>query len=1336
MAARWGTGEETLTACNMDFFPLDTLDETDELSSRETLEALQSCLDLSFFEDTPTIESKVPDHDNDATLLAALTEILDNVEDENLSPFDILPDSDLLSGQKGREQSPLRKLLGLSHSPTEKDAPSRPLSTGKSLPRIQTNSLQRSDGEEEEDGSLTLSPVGPDSCPDADLLDLEGLSLLHPLTLEQTNEDCVSISLGDLVRHMQPYCLPVCVENEAGEQIMPEGGIVLEVVDQGENGEPILAIPDINLPVSLKVKEQLSEKEQKVSDEAEDSSEHIVVDDEDDVTVNEAPVKITSPETTGVCLDVKDEKTVKSQMEEIKEKSPSRRKKKCKQQSHPYPVEGRVLRSSTARNAAQELPKEPKRKSVKEEKKQKLPKVPPASTQAPSLVKPKEKELCQTETQPQTSTTAVISEVNVQQTKVKSLSSRQDTVPLSAKPGKSKDSYSPTTMSSQDSSEASQQPVQAPTELGNVSAAPPVSLSPVSSEIPTAAPCSVTPEVMPSASEAVPPAVPEPKPKALSLEEYRRLRQQKRPAPVEKQGNNSTKWPSLPELPKELPPIPCLPHPSPKDPRRPITQPPKKEVEEVKPAWQPRGPCAPPTPEALLVPPAYMVAPSSKVSAATSVPKPQQTPEPPSLPQKNPILVPNVVKDSAMPQSVTTQPAAPNVPKNFGAPNTQLASSVHGKCSPALTGGMDGVDGVPISKPVSPKCEEHTKTTLKTTTDEIKPTAATGSLPSVPQKTTVVSQKVPEVTALTSLNNIIASDSKSSKSTADVTQLCSTPAASLSDSQSLKTKPVVAETKETPTTPVEAQRAKSPTQELIEAFTSEIGIEAADLTSLLEQFEETQAKEEQCVSEVSGRAAAVGNSSVELVPEKSVVKRVKASDISSTAALTPPATPPHQMWKPLAAVALLGKSKASEASKSSPSKVIQIEAQPLPSVRPRSKPTLAAATVAPDLACLDHDYCLPNKGTPTAEPGKRWNIKQQSFITIKPIRQHTPTTTQTTPGALASSLQSTINQVVLTKTQVCPMKPLEPKANRLDESSVMETPDASPTRLETELKERSPRRGPLGRSYRRHAASRTPSPGCSPEERTRGRSRKRSHHSPSPMSSCSESDSDSSRSRSRSHSPTKKRYRHQSSSSSSSRSSYRHSVSRSPPRRRRYSYSSSRSGSWSRSRSRSLSPQRRDQWSKGRRLYSPSYRPSYGHAPKPNAEEVKRRKEKAIEERRIVYVGKIRGTMTQKELKERFSYFGEIEECTLHFRDHGDNYGFVTYYNTKDAFTAIENGSKLRKPDELPFDLCFGGRRQFCQSNYADLDSSREYEPTPAKGKYHALDFDTLLRQAQQNLKR
>lgn len=120
----------------------------------------------------------------------------------------------------------------------------------------------------------------------------------------------------------------------------------------------------------------------------------------------------------------------------------------------------------------------------------------------------------------------------------------------------------------------------------------------------------------------------------------------------------------------------------------------------------------------------------------------------------------------------------------------------------------------------------------------------------------------------------------------------------------------------------------------------------------------------------------------------------------------------------------------------------------------------------------------------------------------------------------------------------------------------------------------------------------------------------------------------------------------------------------------------------------------------------------------------------------MVYVGRILGSMTQRELKERFSYFGEIEECTLHFREYGDNYGFVTYYSTSDAFRAIENGSKLRRADEAPFDLCFGGRRQFCQTTYADLDSSKDYEPLPSRNKTLALDFDTLLKQAQQKLRR
>ncbi|CAK6979016.1 peroxisome proliferator-activated receptor gamma coactivator-related protein 1 [Scomber scombrus] len=1311
MAVRWGAaGEDTLTACTMDFFPMDTLDETDGLSSEEALDALQSCLDpsiLSIFEDTPTTETKGLDDESEATLLTALTEILDNVDDETLSPFDTLPDSDLLSGQKGREHSPLRRLLCLSRSPPEKDTlcSARSLSTGKSLPRIQADSLQRSDGEEEDDGSLSLSPVSQDSSPDNDLLGWEGLTLPLPVTFEQEGEDGIALSLGDLVRHMHPYCMAICVENDDGEQMLPEGGILLEVVDQGENGEPILAIPDMDLPVALPLKEQSPKNEQKVYVDAEevvsDSSEHIVVDDDDDdkdETVSEVLVKTKAQTTSDSCLDVKYEMIIKRQKEEINAKSPSRRKKKkkCKKEyqpePEPEPVEGRVLRSASVKKTAEELSKKPGRLNKKGRR-------------------------------------------------------FQVTIPLSASPERSQRSCSPTALSSQQSDEMPEQMATAPDKLKDSSEAPSAGLpanqaAPVSPGCPAAAPSTLTSQVTPPISEPLTPvalAVPEPKPKSLSLAEYRRLRQQKKPAPVEKQDDNSTKWPSLPELPKELPPIPCLPDPSPKDARRPNPQAVKVGVEEIRPAWQPRGPCAPPTPEALLVPPAYMVASSSKVSAATAVRKPQQTPEAQTVSTPKPTVsqspstgVPSSIKNVPSQHPAKAQPAVTCVPQSSGSQSslkspTQLMPSAGGKCPPTLSADKGEVIERLQSQPESPKSVELSKTCSKITTETIKPAVPA---PSSPQST--VSQKVAEATAPTALNR----PSTSSKPTTTDTQPCSSPAAHPKYSQSGKVKSIVLEAKVKATTSVDPPKAKSPTQELIEAFTSEIGIEAADLTSLLEQFEETQAKEEQCVPEVSGRAAAVGNSSVEVAPEKTVVDRVRANDLSSTAALTPPATPPHQMWKPLAPVALLGKSKAAEATKPSPSKVIQIEARPLPSVRSRSKPTPAAATVAPELACMDHDYCLPNIGAASGEQGKRWNVKQQSFITIKPIKQANATTTKTSPAAPESPPQSTINGAVTTRAQEFPLtEPLAYRIDGMESSSVLETPDASPARQENDATDKQGvlRQGSFGRSYRRQTASRTPSP----IERTGGRSRKRrSRRSPSAVSSGSESDSHSSRSRSNSRSPSKKRYRprhSESSSSSSSRSSSRSSpsVSRSPPRRRRYSYSSSRSGSWSRSRSRSKSPHRRDQWNRNRRLQSPSYGSGCGQ--RENAEEVKRRKEKAIEERRVVYVGRIRGTMTQRELKDRFSLFGHIEDCTLHFRDQGDNYGFVTYYNTNDAFTAIENGSKLRKPDELPFDLCFGGRRQFCQTSYADLDCSREYEPRPAKAKFNALDFDTLLKQAQQN---
>ncbi|XP_038152336.1 peroxisome proliferator-activated receptor gamma coactivator-related protein 1 [Cyprinodon tularosa] len=1299
MAARWGAAEETLTACNMDIFPLETLGEAAGIGSSESL---QSCIDpslLSIFEDLPTSETKGLDEESEASLLTALTEILDNVGDENLSPFDTLPDADLLS--KGREHSPLRRMLCLSRSP-QKDSlcSTRLMSGGKNLSRMKADSVQRSDGEEEEDSSFTQSPERDESSPD--LPGWEGLQLPLPLMLEHEDDDGLSVSLGDLVRHMHPYCMAISVENEEGEQMLPEGGIVLEVVDQGENGEPIFAIPNIEPSFSLDLPPLQQEEREAaaVEEESGDSSEHIVVDDEDDIPFRKN-CEIAAAVTQVAHLEAKNE-VVRSKKER-KMKSPSRRKKKSKEnQQPPAPVEGRVLRSGRVRRVAAIPPKNPEKKVV-EEKVQKGPKAP-----APPRPPPKPEDVKESKKKKENSTAAPLPEKT--EKVVPPLLIRRITTPAA---NETLLTCPATAESSQQLSEAQTPPPAsaAGEKTGGSSTPPSASLPPTSSESPKPAAAELPPPI------SITPPVPEPKPKSLSLEEYRRLRQQKKPAPVEKPYESITKWPSLPEAPKELPPIPHLPDPNPRDPKRVAPQAAKKDEEvEVKPAWQPRGPCAPPTPQALLQPPAYMISSSSKSSAAA--PKPQQTQDPSKPPQMSPTAPPDSANASAAPPQTSAKPTDPRVPRSLAPPAPSKPSiQADRMCSSPSSGRQ--------AESVNPKSVQDTRVCPKTTTNIENPGAAAGSVPSV----SAVSQKIPGVAVSTS-SGPPTSDRKIPKPKEQSTPPCAAPSLG---SHNRINHPAVAASKERPAA---AQKANGDTQALIQMFTSEMGIEAADMTSLLERFEETQAKEK-CVPEVSGRAAAVGNSRAAVVPEKAVMKCAGTNDLPCNAALVSKTTPPNQMWKPLAPLTQLGKSKTSEASKPSPSKVIQIEAQPLPLFRLRSKATPAAAPISPDLACMDHDYCLSNKSVSPGEPSKCWNVKQPSAFPIKPVNQNPSGPTPTPPPVSAASTQSTTNSEILSITQNCPQASVnENMETEAGECSGTETPNASPSQQECVT---SPRRRPSARSYRRYVDSPTPSPSCSPKERTRGRSRKRFYRSPSPASSCS--DSYSSRSRSRSRSPQRKRYRRRNSDSSRSPSSQSSSHSspswsRSPPRRRKYSYSSSRSGSWSRSRSRSLSPQRRVQWSGSMGLHSPSYRPRGLHGTKTNIDETKRRKEKAIEERRVVYVGKIRGSMTQRELRERFSLFGEIEECTLHFREHGDNYGFVTYYNTKDAFTAIENGSKLRKPDELPFDLCFGGRRQFCQSSYADLDSNREYDPLPTKGKYHALDFDTLLKQAQQSLKR
>ncbi|KAJ7325116.1 hypothetical protein JRQ81_018136 [Phrynocephalus forsythii] len=547
---------------------------------------------------------------------------------------------------------------------------------------------------------------------------------------------------------------------------------------------------------------------------------------------------------------------------------------------------------------------------------------------------------------------------------------------------------------------------------------------------------------------------------------------------------------------------------------------------------------------------------------------------------------------------------------------------------------------------------------------------------------------------------------------------------------------------------------------IVQAFINEIGIEASDLSSLLEQFEKTEAKKETPSVEKPRENVPTGNDNPKVQQEKKTVDRLQAPELTNVAGLTPPATPPHQLWKPLAPVSLLRKAGSPKG------------ARLLKSLSKPHRKALAPVHVGSG----EHDYCQVGAAQPKG--GARWNVKQSLDITVKPIK---PVATQASeqeatnqpPAPTRVDLADTLNIACqnpkespshaqagegqvrapdLVAADVSPVVSEEPQqessckssckepldhrtstprsmAKSSNEScSVLLSPAASPCRDAEEpslqqTQEVRQKRLPSKRSLRCYRGrQKTVSPA---DDTWRGQSNRTSRS----CSSSSDGDSDSSSSSSsfssssRSRSPPSKRWRRcrpRSSSSSSSGSSW--------SRTRSRSRSSSRSSCFSRSSSHSSSLHRR----RGRRKRCDS---------SSSCERYRRQKirykERAIEERRIVFIGKIPSRMTRSELRHRFSIFGDIEDCTLHFREHGDNYGFVTYRYAEEAFAAIERGHTLRRPDEQPFDLCFGGRRQFCKGNYADLDSYRDdFEPAPVKNKFDALDFDTLLKQAQRSLQR
>ncbi|XP_072319031.1 uncharacterized protein [Eucyclogobius newberryi] len=773
-------------------------------------------------------------------------------------------------------------------------------------------------------------------------------------------------------------------------------------------------------------------------------------------------------------------------------------------------------------------------------------------------------------------------------------------------------------------------------------------------------------------TSAAQPQTPDGKRKSLSLQQYRQLRQKRQPL-VEKQGNYITKWPSVLVPPKELTPILGV---NGQTFKLPATQHLADNFTVSKTASNTQ---------------------TVKVKASGELPHKAKRPRPSGKTQ--PVALPPDLPVTVCEKSPTKR-------------HTALSSDPP---NPVL---------VPLPAPHPPT-----------------------NAPALNQNEKNSTAEAPTTHSDRKCNN------QSSTPAGDIKRLPNT--LDLTDHYSVNSPPSMPYEPPTPvTTPVKemtpelAFGTSSSSQHLPQCISS--GIEASDLTSLLEQFEETQAKE----GGEGERALQVDCehlSKLDRAPSNSILQTnaVSSPDLalpkSRTEELSSTSGPvaalldsgPHlKIPEPLGTEVILSSALEQPVRrKPPPVKAIQIiDPRPMPFKRSHINPAETTYTSPYVHAAIssDHDYCTVSNGNKVSKLNQSESMK---------IKQKAP---DSAPKQMSEVKDKLENSVETNTTQENKTKPPTDQPTLLTDGAKKQNSSAS-IRLDLCMVPPTPPPSPPCRARDRtspppRARDRTSPPpperdrtSPPPRERDWRRYRRRSRSSDSSSSSCSSSSSSSSIG-SRSSNRQKRHYR--SSESSSCSSSSCRSTSRSPPRQRRrfsrtrFSRSRSSSCSWSESRSRSRShspPQRVER----RRLVNNCSRESRKLR---REQEIRAQKLRAIDERRVVYVGRIRRTMTHEELRERFTQFGDVESVSLHFRDRGDHYGFVTFYNMEDAFAAIDNGGKLRRPDELPFDICFGGRRQFCHSNYADLDANRGRESSPVRSRLEDVDFDLLLKQAQKGL--
>ncbi|XP_056136287.1 peroxisome proliferator-activated receptor gamma coactivator-related protein 1-like isoform X2 [Lampris incognitus] len=1351
-----------------------------KIVSKDALDGMrmeaQSCMDhsiLAIFEDsTVAAEDSIEmEGGTDSSLLTALTEILDNVEDDEraLSPFKILPHHELLTDQEHRNSSPLRTLFNLAGSPPVRDPlcsssksflssvkrksnASRPRRHRLRPQNIVLTHGSHGTGEDRSKGKGCRQPHGvlhPHQKSLTDSLEVE------PQKPEAEIQVFTSMSLVNLVKLMHPYCLRLCVEEE---------------------GKGWVNTPRHNSSLwdKLSTDHTLSSQGEilKYEKPSGDSDEEINVDMSDD----EAPLKETKTGEEGVKRTVAVPKSV-----------------------------------LVNRDTSITLPS-------REKKKVSFGAVQVTSFEAPAEDMSNPNELTR--------------DIKEQPSEITALG------PLgSARPLETLTYKAPETLSA------------APAETRKDKT-------------------EVTEALLTLPSQA--------KPKPLSLQQYRQLRQKRLPL-VERQRNYSTKWPSLPEPPKELTPIPCLqglrPNkwgPEAKHLHTSATEICNDRSNRVKNSDYKTSSCHAslhskdnsveaepsnhlhhtgrkcPRTESKIPSP---VSPVSSLSATACVDVFQSRiiPEKTSLllssDPPNPVLLTLPVIQSS--RDSTSKPASPTttqpslepqrkswfldrksnlkstsllreIQKTFSnqAPKRGL-SSLEPKSKESLLNQDPNTQGAYIPKENNNKMLEHplNQSPVSVGSPAKCPTPTINK--PISQCTKPQSQQCSRIQT----EDKILFPKYIPSSNPDTTKQEKCPSGPNQPPTPINTAIPIQQIS-TSIWCLPSEKPSSPVHLSCTAKTQTDDSEAPDLTSLLEQFEETQEvhgllcagflnNEKRLCTSPPGLASipklASPPQSVNLqllsvtgleetqtvepeIPHgqvgiPSVVPaEIPAQELCSTSEMLGTAKPlgivqplqtveSAQIPESLSIDVILGtpdhttvkhpwqlshspaQRKQLAKPKSPTFKAIQlIDPRPLLSKKTHTSPPKSPATHTSAQRCLpvsvflDHDYCvskdqlvinamLCSKNQASSTKGTLSLTNEMHANAIDP---HATTACQ----KYTTSCETHATVEPVNHSECVLQHPSEDQwagSETFSESTVAMQESGLYSDISEDRKK--PHRPVFPRSP----------PNRGRERKATKKYRRRSPPSDSSLSSPSSSSSSCSSSRSRSRSPQRKRIRpkRSESSSCSSSCSRSRSITHSPPRRYRLSYSTSqssrsrsRSRSWSQSQSRSPSRSRSPSPRNHRKHWRDVCSPMYCRKSNTESRRCKRLHEKrieklkAIEERRVVYVGRIQRHMTHKELKERFSLFGEVECVSLHFRDRGDNYGFVTFYNMADAFAAVENGSKLRMPDELPLDICFGGRRQFCKSDYADLDSSRDADPTPANNRFQQLDFDSLLKQAQKCLKR